>query len=233
MIVVPAVDVRGGKAVRLVRGDPTRETVYDEDPVAAARRWIEAGASLLHAVDLDAALGTGSNQEVIAAICAAADVRVQAGGGLRSPELVRETLHAGAARAVIGTQAALDPAFVSECVRIAGDRIVVALDAAGDRVMVRGWQDAGPTLDVAIEELEGAGAPRFLVTSIAMDGTLEGPDLALYERVCRLTDRPVQAGGGVRNADDVRALADLGLEAVVVGKALYEGTLRLDEVIHV
>lgn len=230
MIVVPAVDVRGGRAVRLVRGDPARETVYDADPVAVARRWAEAGVSLLHVVDLDAALETGSNREVVAAVCAAVDARVQTGGGLRSLGVVRDALQAGAARAVLGTQAALDPSFVRECVARVGDRVVVAVDVAADRVMVRGWQEAGPPLDAAIRDLEDAGAPRFLVTSIALDGTLEGPDLALYERVRTLTDRPVQASGGVRNADDVRALADLGLEAAVVGKALYEGTLRLEEV---
>lgn len=230
MIVVPAVDVRGGKAVRLVRGEPSQETVYDPDPVAVAKRWASSGASLLHVVDLDAALGTGSNRDAVAAVCHAVETRVQTGGGLRTLEDVTEVLHAGAARAVLGTQAALHPGFVAECVEHVGERVVVALDVAGDRVMVRGWREEGPPLADAVAALEDAGAPRFLVTSIAVDGTLEGPDLALYERMRSLTARPVQASGGVRNADDVRALADLGLEAAIVGKALYEGSLSLEEV---
>ena len=230
MIVVPAIDVRGGRCVRLLRGDPSRETVYDLDPVAVARRWAESGASLLHVVDLDAALETGSNRQTVGTICRAVQARVQTGGGLRSLDAVKEALHAGAARAVLGTQAALDAGFVSECVEHVGERVVVAVDVAGDRVMVRGWTEEGPALDDTIRSLDGAGAPRFLVTSIVSDGTLEGPDLPLYERVRRLTDVPVQASGGVRNAADVRALARLGLEAVIVGKALYEGRLSLGEV---
>ncbi len=232
MIVVPAIDVLGGRCVRLVRGDPSAETVYDPDPVAVAERFAAQGASLLHVVDLDAALGTGSNRETVSAICRAVDVRVQTGGGLRTLEAVKDALHDGAARAILGTAAALDPGFVGEAVRHVGERVVVAVDVRGDRVMVRGWQEEGPTIEEAIPALEAAGAPRFLVTSIAVDGTLEGPDVGLYERVATLTGRPVIASGGVRSAEDLIALDALGIEAVVVGKALYEGTLQLSEVVH-
>ncbi len=232
MIVVPAIDLRGGRCVRLVRGDPSAETVYDEDPVAVARRFESEGATLLHVVDLDAAFGTGSNRETVAAICRAVDARVQTGGGFRTLDRVKEALHDGAARAVLGTQAALDPGFVREAVEHIGERVVVAVDVRGDRVMVRGWREEGPTVEEAIPALDEAGAPRFLVTSIAVDGTLEGPDVALYERIAGLTDRPVIASGGVRDARDLPPLAALGLEGVVVGKALYEGTLKLAEVVH-
>lgn len=229
MIVIPAIDVRGGKCVRLVRGDPTAETVYHPDPVAVARRFAEVGAGLLHVVDLDAALDTGSNRETVAAICRAVDVRVQAGGGFRSLEALKGALRDGATRAVLGTAAALDPGFVREAVEHVGDRVVVAVDVSGEHVMVRGWREEGPPIEEAIAALEAAGAPRFLLTSIAADGTLEGPDVALYERARALTDRPIIASGGVRSAEDLHALSTLGLEGVVVGKALYEGTLTLAE----
>ncbi|MGQ0671047.1 MAG: 1-(5-phosphoribosyl)-5-[(5-phosphoribosylamino)methylideneamino]imidazole-4-carboxamide isomerase [Actinomycetota bacterium] len=232
MIVIPAIDLRGGRCVRLLRGDPQAETEYDADPVAVARRFETEGARRLHVVDLNAALGNGSNRETVAAICRSVAIPVQVGGGLRTIEAVEDVLGEGAARAVIGTAAALDPGFVAEAADRFGDRLVVAVDVEGDRAMVRGWQEEGPPIDEAVPALEEAGAPRFLITSIAVDGTLEGPDLALYERVLALTDRPVIASGGVRSADDVRALRDLGAEGVVVGKALYEGTLELTEVVR-
>lgn len=232
MIVIPAIDLRGGRCVRLLRGDPRAETEYDADPVAVARRFETEGARRLHVVDLNAALGNGSNRETVAAICRSVAIPVQVGGGLRTIEAVEDVLGDGAARAVIGTAAALDPGFVAEAAGRFGDRLVVAIDIEGDRAMVRGWQEEGPPIDEAVPALDEAGAPRFLVTSIAVDGTLEGPDLPLYERVLGLTDRPVIASGGVRSADDVRALRDLGAEGVVVGKALYEGTLALAEVVR-
>lgn len=228
MIVVPAIDLRGGSCVRLERGDPARATEYREDPVEVALRFAEAGAELLHVVDLDAALGTGSNWQLVRSICRSAGVRCQVGGGLRAAEAMEDALGAGAARAVLGTAAALDPGFVRDIVARHGERIVVAVDVREDRAMVRGWQEEGPPLRELLPALDDAGAPRYLVTSIAVDGTLEGPDLALYERVRSLTDRPVLASGGVRTVDDLRALAALGMEGAVVGKALYQGTVPLD-----
>lgn len=230
MIVIPAIDLRGGRCVRLRRGDPAAETEYPDDPLEAARRFETEGARRLHVVDLDAALGTGSNRETVAAICRAVAVRVQAGGGLHTHRAVEEVLAAGVARAVLGSAALQEPSFVREAVERFGDRIVVAADIRGDRVMVRGWQEEGRPMDQLIPELEEAGTPRFLITSIEMDGTLEGPDLDLYDRAMGLTTRPVIASGGVRTAADVRALSALGVEGVVVGKALYEKTLRLPEV---
>jgi phosphoribosyl isomerase A len=232
MIVIPAIDVRGGRAVRLLRGDPGAETSYSEDPVSVAERFQSEGARRLHVVDLDAALDQGDNREVITRICHSVVIPVQVGGGLRSHEAIGQVLEAGASRAILGTAAAADPAFVERAVEEHAEHIVVGVDVRGGHVMVRGWTQEGPPMEDALPALEDAGAPRFLVTAIARDGTLEGPDLRLYERVLGVTDVPVIASGGVRDANDIWALRDLGCEAAVAGKALYEKTLKLSQVIR-
>jgi phosphoribosyl isomerase A len=232
VIVMPAIDVRGGRAVRLVRGRTEQETVYAEDPAEVARRFAREGATWLHVVDLDAALGRGANRDSVAATVRASDASCQIGGGLRSMAAVEGALGLGAARAVVGTEAVADPGFLRHAVRRFEGAMVVALDTDGDRVLVRGWTaPAGPLPDLLVR-LSEAGAPRFLVTAVERDGTLQGPDLALYQRVLDLTDRPVLASGGVRAAGDVRALAGVGVEGVVVGTALYEGTLTLAEALE-
>lgn len=232
MIVIPAIDLRGGRAVRLVRGDPNEETAYADDPVAVAERFQQEGARRLHVVDLDAALDEGSNADAVKAICHAVAIPVQVGGGIRSLEALGAILETGAARAILGTAAAADPAFVTRAVEEYAEHIVVGVDVRAGHLMVRGWTEEGPKLEDALVALDEAGAPRYLVTSIARDGTLEGPDLTLYGRVLKLTDRPLIASGGVRDADDVWALRDIGCEAVVTGKALYERTLKLSQVIR-
>ena len=232
MIVIPAIDLRGGRCVRLFRGDYAAETVYDDDPVEVAVRFQTEGARRLHVVDLDAARGDGSNREIVREICRQVAIPVQLGGGLRDLAAVEQAAEDGAARAILGTAAALDPGFVAEAVEHFGDRVLVAVDVKDGRVMTHGWREEGPRVEESVPALTDAGTPRFLVTSIQKDGTMDGPDLGLYERVLELTDRPVVASGGVRVADDVRALRDLGLEAVVVGKALYSGTMRLEEVVR-
>jgi phosphoribosylformimino-5-aminoimidazole carboxamide ribotide isomerase len=232
VIVIPAIDLRHGRCVRLFRGDVEAETVYDEDPVDVARRFESEGARRLHVVDLDAARMAGDNREVVKEICRAVAVPVQLGGGLRTTDAVERALEDGAARAILGTAAALDPGFVAEAVALAGDRVVVAVDVLDGHVMTHGWQVEGPSVETAVPALHAADAPRFLVTAISRDGTMDGPDLTLYERMLELTDRPVIASGGVRVADDVWALRDLGVEACVVGKAMYAGTLRMQEVVR-
>ncbi len=230
MIVIPAIDLRGGRVVRLTNGDPSVQTDYGDDPIETARRFRDEGARMLHVVDLDAALGDGSNRRLVRDICREIDIPVQIGGGLRSMESIGGALSSGAARAVLGTAAALDIDLVRQAVRTLGEQIVVALDVKGDRVMIRGWaQDAG-SLEEVLGSMSGIEVPRFLVTSIEVDGTLEGPDLALYRRMRELTDRPLIASGGIRSAADLRALADLLLEGAIVGKALYEGAIELGEV---
>ena len=230
MIVIPAIDLRGGHAVRLLQGDPQAVTTYDADPVEAARRFQEEGARRLHVVDLDAALGDGDNREMIEALCRSTQVPVQVGGGIRTTEEIDRVLGLGAKRVILGTAAALDPAFVRRAVEEHAEAIVVSIDVRGGRVMVKGWQEEGPELHEALPALNEAGAPRYLVTSIARDGTLKGPDLKLYQEVQELTDVPVIASGGVRDADDIWALRDIGCEAAVTGKALYEKTLKLSQV---
>jgi phosphoribosylformimino-5-aminoimidazole carboxamide ribotide isomerase len=232
VIVIPAIDLRRGRCVRLFRGDVEAETVYDDDPVEVARRFEADGARRLHVVDLDAARGEGSNRGVVKDICRSVAVPVQLGGGIRDIEAIEQALADGAARAILGTAAALDPGFVAEAVERVDGKVAVAVDVRDGRVMTHGWRQAGPRVEDAVPALEAAGAPRFLVTSIARDGTMDGPDLALYERLLELTDRPVIASGGVRVADDVWALRALGLEACVVGKAMYAGTLRMQEVVR-
>ena len=232
MIVIPAIDLRGGRAVRLLQGDPASETTYAADPVEVAVRFQGEGARRLHVVDLDAALGEGNNRERVEAICRAVQVPVQVGGGIRTQDDINELLEAGAARVILGTTAAADPSFVRRAVEEHAESIVVAVDVRGGHVMVRGWKEEGPTLEDAVPALEEAGAPRYLITSIARDGTLKGPDMKLYEHVLGLTATPLIASGGVRDADDVWALRDLGCEAVVTGKALYEKTLKLAQVIR-
>jgi phosphoribosylformimino-5-aminoimidazole carboxamide ribotide isomerase len=230
VIVIPAIDLRAGRAVRLRRGDPAEETIYDDDPVDVAQRFQEEGARRLHVIDLDAALGEGDNRDAIRDICRAVVVPVQVGGGVRSLEAAGVVFGAGAARAILGTAAAADVSFVARAVEEFAERVVVAVDVRGGRLMLDGWREEGPELETALPALHDAGAPRFLVTAIARDGTLEGPDLTLYRQVLKLTDRPVIASGGVRNADDVWALRDAGCEAAVTGKALYEKTLKLSQV---
>lgn len=230
MIVIPAIDLRGGRAVRLRRGDPSAETAYDDHPVEVAKRFQEQGARRLHVIDLDAALGEGENREAVREICRAVVVPVQVGGGIRSLEAAAAVLEDGAARAILGTAAAADPSFVGRAVEEFAERVVVAVDVRGGHLMMDGWREKGPELEPTISGLNDAGAPRYLVTAIARDGTLDGPDLTLYRQVLKLTDRPVIASGGVRNAEDVWALRDVGCEAAVAGKALYEKTLKLSQV---
>jgi phosphoribosylformimino-5-aminoimidazole carboxamide ribotide isomerase len=232
LIVIPAIDLRGGRAVRLRRGDPSEETEYSADPVEVAVRFQDEGARRLHVVDLDAALGDGNNRAVVEEIARSVAVPVQVGGGIRTLEDINAILGQGAARVILGTAAAADPSFVSRAVEEFAERIVPAVDVRAGRVMVKGWTEEGPALEDALHALDESGAPRYLVTSVARDGTLDGPDLRLYAQVLKLTQRPVIASGGVRDADDIWQLRDLGCEAAVAGKSLYEKTLKLSQVIR-
>ncbi|MGH2711569.1 MAG: HisA/HisF-related TIM barrel protein [Actinomycetota bacterium] len=225
-------DIRRGRVVRLRQGRSEDETAYTDDPVAAATTFLEAGAERIHVVDLDAAFGSGDNGEVIRGVLAAAGGKAQVGGGIRGLDQAGELLASGADRIVIGTQAVRTPGFLKGAVDRFGDAVIVALDVRGDRVRVRGWTDEAGTLDETLPRVLDAGAPRLLVTQVSRDGTLEGPDLELYEGLVGKAGVPVIASGGVTEADDLRALASTGVEAAIVGRALYEERLTLAEALE-
>jgi len=235
VILYPAIDIRGGQAVRLLQGDYGRETVYDADPVDAARRWIGEGAEFLHVVDLDGAkAGEPRNLGAIEGI-AALGCPIQVGGGLRSPEAVARVLGCGIARVVIGTAALRDPEFLDAAVAEHGERVVVSVDARGGKVSLSGWTEATEQ-DVAetVNELGERGVVRFLCTEIDVDGTMEGPAVAELRRIAAGTSAQVIASGGVGTLADLEALAQLGastpnLEGAIVGRALYERRFNVAE----
>jgi phosphoribosylformimino-5-aminoimidazole carboxamide ribotide isomerase len=234
MHILPAVDIRGGRAVRLFQGRADRETVYDDSPADAARRWADAGATWLHVVDLDGAFeGESPNEPHIRAIVEAVGVPVEVGGGVRSVEKARRLLEAGAARVIVGTRAATDPAFLAEILETFPNRIAVGVDARDGRVAIRGWTEStGQDAETFLRSLSGSGAAAVIYTDIARDGALEGPNVEAMRRATEATDVPVIASGGVTTADDIRALGALSLEGIIVGKALYDGRLTLGEALE-
>jgi phosphoribosylformimino-5-aminoimidazole carboxamide ribotide isomerase len=230
MIIIPAIDLRGGRCVRLLQGRFDAETVYGDNPAAMAERWQAEGAQRLHVVDLDgAADGAPRNRDAIAAILKAARIPVQVGGGIRDARTIEDYVALGADRVVLGTRAALDPPFLREvCARFPG-KVVVAIDARDGRVAIRGWLEATDrdALDVA-REASSAGAASILYTDIRRDGTQEGPNLDALAAVAAATPTPVIASGGVSTTEHVRSLSAIkGVEAAIVGQALYRGTLLL------
>ncbi|MGA8117023.1 MAG: bifunctional 1-(5-phosphoribosyl)-5-((5-phosphoribosylamino)methylideneamino)imidazole-4-carboxamide isomerase/phosphoribosylanthranilate isomerase PriA [Actinocatenispora sp.] len=230
----PAVDVRGGQAVRLLRGESGSETWYG-DPLDAALGWQRAGARWLHLVDLDAAFGTGNNARLLADVVRAVDVPVELCGGIRTDEALAAALGTGCARVNVGTAALEHPDWVARAIAEHGDRIAVSLDVRGRTVHSRGWTREGGDLYDTIARLDAEGCARYVVTDIARDGTLGGPNLDLLADVCAATDTPVVASGGVSSLDDLRAVAGLvgaGVEAAVVGKALYTGAFTLQDALR-
>lgn len=236
MEVIPAIDLKGGQCVRLWQGRFDRATVYHADPVAVAREFEAAGAPRLHLVDLDGAQsGRQENREAVRAVLQAVRIPVQLGGGLRRTETAEAWLAAGVDRVVMGTLAVARPAsFADFLQRVGSERVVLAVDARKERVVVRGWQTAAELTPAALAaRFKAAGLRRVLYTAVARDGTLRGPDLEGLAALAQDTGLRVIASGGVASADDVRALAALqrlGVEAVVVGRAFYEGRLRPEEV---
>ncbi len=222
----PAIDLRGGRVVRLHQGDYARETVYGDDPVAVASAFAAAGAPWVHVVDLDAARRTGSNRDLVVAVARGASVPVQTGGGVRDGSLLDD----GVARVVVGSAALEDPDLVARLVEKHPDRVAVGLDHRDGEVRTRGWEEgSGRKLLDVVAELAPLTPAAFIVTDISRDGVLEGPDLAGYRTLLGATDVPVVASGGVGTLDDLRALRDLGVHGVIVGKALYEGRFTVEE----
>jgi len=235
---LPAVDVEGGQAVRLVQGEAGTATGYG-DPLAAALAWQEAGAEWVHLVDLDAAFGRGSNRELLADVVARLDVRIELSGGIRDDDSLRAALATGCARVNLGTAAMEQPGWVAQVIAEHGDRVAVGLDARleGDawRLRGRGWTSDGGELFEALERLDKEGCARYVITDVAKDGMLRGPNVELYRQVCAVTDRPLVASGGVSTLDDLRALralVPLGVEGAIVGKALYSGAFTLEEALE-
>lgn len=234
MILYPAIDIRGGGAVRLLQGDYERETAYDADPVDAALRWAGEGAEFLHVVDLDGAkAGAPQNLDAIERIAAAAECPIQVGGGLRDEKAVSTVLAAGAERVVIGTAALRDPELLAAVLEAHGDRVVVSVDARHGKVSLAGWTETSETGIVdAIRELSSRGVSRFLTTAIEVDGTMEGPAIDELGRVAAATPASVIASGGVGDLADLEALSRVpaeNLEGVIIGRALYERKFTVAE----
>jgi phosphoribosyl isomerase A len=231
LTLLPAVDVAGGKAVRLVQGAAGTETSYG-DPVDAALTWQRAGAEWIHLVDLDAAFGRGSNAELLAEVVARMDVNVEMSGGIRDDEALERALATGCARVNIGTAALERPDWVRSVIARYGDKIAVGLDVRGTTLAARGWTSEGGELFQTLARLDAEGCARYVVTDVRRDGMLRGPNLDLLRDVCAKTKAPVVASGGVSSLADLRFLASLvplGVEGAIVGKALYAGAFTLQE----
>jgi len=231
MEVIPSIDLKGGRCVRLYQGDYSRETVYSEDPVGTARRWESQGATRLHLVDLDgAAAGEPRHLSIVASIAAVLRIPVQVGGGIRRVETIEEYLKAGIQRVVMGTAAVENPELVREACRAFGDAVVVGVDARDGLVAVRGWKDstAVPAADM-IARMEVLGAGRFIYTDIARDGTLTSPNFQAVADLMKRARSPIIASGGVTSIAHLERLSRLGVEGAIIGRALYTGDIRLDQ----
>ena len=231
LVLLPAVDVASGQAVRLVQGAAGSETGYG-DPVEAALAWQAAGASWVHLVDLDAAFGRGSNAELLATVVGKLDISVEMSGGIRDEASLTRALDTGCARVNIGTAAMENPEWVRSVIGRYHDRVAIGLDVRGTTLAARGWTAEGGELFATLERLDAEGCARYVVTDVLKDGTLRGPNLSLLRDVCARTPAPVVASGGVSSLSDLRALAGLvpiGVEGAIVGKALYAGAFTLEE----
>jgi phosphoribosylformimino-5-aminoimidazole carboxamide ribotide isomerase len=231
MEVIPAVDIRGGRCVRLYQGDYNRETVFSEDPAGMACHWERLGAPRLHVVDLDGARsGRPVNDRVIEELLSTVKIPVQVAGGIRQLEVIGRYLEMGAARVVLGTAAVHDQPLVSKACDTFREAVVVAVDARRGRVATAGWREAsGETPEGLMRRLAELGVPRFIFTDISRDGTLRGPNFAAIGRLVRAFQTPVIASGGVTTVEHLRRLSKLGAEGAIVGRALYDGGLGLGE----
>jgi phosphoribosylanthranilate isomerase len=232
---LPAVDVAGGQAVRLVQGEAGTETSYGA-PLDAALAWQDAGAEWIHLVDLDAAFGRGSNRELLAEVIGRLEVDVELSGGIRDDESLAAALNTGCARVNLGTAALEDPGWTARAIARHGERVAVGLDVRGTTLAARGWTREGGDLWEVLDRLDRDGCARYVVTDVTKDGTLRGPNLDLLRSVCERTDAPVVASGGISSLDDIaalRELVDMGVEGAIVGKALYARAFTLPEALQV
>ncbi|MGO4593433.1 bifunctional 1-(5-phosphoribosyl)-5-((5-phosphoribosylamino)methylideneamino)imidazole-4-carboxamide isomerase/phosphoribosylanthranilate isomerase PriA [Leifsonia sp. 2TAF2] len=236
LVLLPAVDVADGKAVRLTQGEAGSETSYG-DPVDAAAEWAEAGAEWIHLVDLDAAFGRGENRSLLRKVIREVHgVSIELSGGIRDDDSLKQALDAGATRVNLGTAALENPEWAASAISQFGEAVAVGLDVRGTTLAARGWTREGGDLWEVLDRLEDAGCARYVVTDVTKDGTLRGPNLDLLHQVLDRTERPVVASGGISNLDDIAALRELvplGLEGAIVGKALYAGAFTLPEALDV
>jgi len=232
---LPAVDVAGAQAVRLVQGELGSETRYGS-PLDAALAWQADGAEWIHLVDLDAAFGNGNNRDLLAQVVSALDVKVELSGGIRDDESLVAALATGCARVNLGTAALENPEWTARAIGEFGDRIAVGLDVRGTTLAARGWTQEGGELFETLARLDRDGCARYVLTDVTKDGTLRGPNLELLRAVCAATAKPVVASGGVSSLDDIaqlRELVSIGLEGAIVGKALYAGAFSLSQALDV
>jgi 1-(5-phosphoribosyl)-5-[(5-phosphoribosylamino)methylideneamino] imidazole-4-carboxamide isomerase/N-(5'phosphoribosyl)anthranilate isomerase len=231
---LPAVDVKDGRAVRLVQGELSAETAYG-NPLEVALEFQAAGAEWLHLVDLDAAFGRGENSALLAEVVGKLDIKVELSGGIRDDESLRRALATGCTRINLGTAALENPEWTAKVISEFGDRIAVGLDVRGHVLAARGWTKEGGDLFETIERLERDGCARYVVTDVTKDGTLQGPNVQLLQEVCSVTKKPVVASGGISSLADIEslmALNDMGVEGAIVGKALYAGAFTLQEALE-
>ena len=235
LVLLPAVDVADGQAVRLVQGEAGSETSYG-DPLTAALDWQSGGAEWIHLVDLDAAFGRGSNAALLADVVGRLDVAVELSGGIRDDESLERALASGCRRVNLGTAALENPDWTARVIAEHGDAIAVGLDVRGTTLAARGWTEDGGDLWEVLERLEAAGCSRYVVTDVTKDGTLRGPNVELLAEVARRAHAPVVASGGISSLEDLRvlrALVPAGVDSAIVGKALYAGAFTLPEALDV
>jgi 1-(5-phosphoribosyl)-5-[(5-phosphoribosylamino)methylideneamino] imidazole-4-carboxamide isomerase/N-(5'phosphoribosyl)anthranilate isomerase len=231
---LPAVDVKDGRAVRLVQGELSAETAYG-NPLEVALEFQAAGAEWLHLVDLDAAFGLGANSAQLAEVVGRLDIKVELSGGIRDDESLARALATGCTRVNLGTAALENPEWTARVIAEHGDRIAVGLDVRGHVLAARGWTKEGGDLFETIERLERDGCARYVVTDVTKDGTLQGPNIELLKEVCAVTSKPVVASGGISSLADIAALSalnSLGVEGAIVGKALYAGAFTLEQALE-
>jgi len=232
---LPAVDVKDGRAVRLVQGELARESIYGS-PLEIALDFQKSGAQWLHLVDLDAAFGRGENSALLAEVVGRLDIDVELSGGIRDDESLTRALATGCRRVNLGTAALENPEWTSRVIAEHGDRIAVGLDVRGHVLAARGWTQEGGDLFETLARLESDGCARYVVTDVTKDGTLQGPNLELLKEVCAATKKPVVASGGISSLEDIKALCALngiGVEGAIVGKALYAGAFTLEQALEV
>jgi phosphoribosyl isomerase A len=231
---LPAVDVKDGRAVRLVQGELSAETAYG-NPLEVALEFQAAGAEWLHLVDLDAAFGRGENSALLSEVVGNLDIKVELSGGIRDDESLRRALATGCTRINLGTAALENPEWTAKIIQEYGDRIAVGLDVRGHVLAARGWTKEGGDLFETIERLERDGCARYVVTDVTKDGTLQGPNVQLLQEVCAVTKKPVVASGGISSLSDIESLMALnaiGVEGAIVGKALYAGAFTVQEALE-